>query len=136
MAATTSSSARDALRAKLFSGETSKPKTKDVIFFGQKIELHQPPVRLILAMKNDPDADRASQMIDMVVKYAYVPGTDELVFDDSDKDTLLGMPFGGDFTRLSTAIAELTDIDFLGEKAAKNLLGTPSGSIASISPTS
>jgi len=132
MAATTSVSARDALRAKIFSGETGKPKTKEVMFFGQMIELHQPPVRLILAMKNDPDADRASQMIEMVIKYAYVPGTNELIFDEADQSALLDMPFGGDFTRLSTAIAELTDIDFLGEKALKNSPGTPSGSIASI----
>ncbi len=47
----------------------------------------------------------------MLVRYCYVPGTDERVFDPADVDAILAFPFGPDFVKIQEAITELTGLD-------------------------
>ena len=55
-------------------------------------------------------------VVDTLVKHAYVPGTDELVFDSADAEAFKQMPFGADFLRVSKALEELSDVNFQATK--------------------
>ncbi len=103
---------RDELRKMIFGN--SKPQSKKVMFFGAEIEMRQPPMRTVLELQQLEN--KASAAAQMIVGYAYVPGTDIKVFDEADIDMITEMPFGGDLSRVNRAISELTDIDILGEE--------------------
>ena len=109
---------REELRAAIFAN--ARPKSKICTFFGQEVELKQPPMSAVLELQQLED--RAKAAAQMIVRYSYVLGTNEKVFDDADIDLISQMPFGGDLAAINTAIGELTDIDILGEE--KNS-GTP-----------
>lgn len=102
-------STRDTIRGKIFASKEFDKRIVD--FFGEKIELRQPSLGLVLQVQDEED--RKSAVIDTLVKYAYVPGTDEKVFESGDEDSLLALPFGPDFIRVSNALEELTKVNFL-----------------------
>ena len=106
---------RDELRAILI-GSTPKGKSKVVDVFGCTIELRQPTLAAI--MKTREVADTAQRAVDMIIEYAYVPGTDEHVFEDTDSEFILRWPFGEDLTKINAAIAELTGIDIAAAEEA------------------
>lgn len=103
---------RDDIRSKIFA--TRELKKIEVEFFGTKIEMRQMQLSDILVAQNNED--RESGVIDMLIKYAYVPGTDEKVFEDADAAAFKQLPFGADFQRLSKAMEELTEVNFLDKK--------------------
>jgi hypothetical protein len=105
---------RAELRATIL--KTRKPNSKVITFFEGQIELRQPILGDIIAAQESED--RESAIIDILVKYAYVPGTDEKVFEDSDADVLKTQPFGKDFLALSKAFEELSEVNFLDKKAS------------------
>lgn len=98
---------RDQMRANIFASKQVKIKIVD--FFGEKIELRQPVLADILAAK---EKDTQDGVIGMLVDYAYVPGTDQKVFEPTDRDGLLQLPFGNDFLDVSNALEELTNVNF------------------------
>jgi hypothetical protein len=124
------STTRDELRAKLLASRA--PTSKAVTFFGEKIEIRQPTLGAILAAREQDD--RESAIINTLIMYAYVPGTDELVFEDADIDALKGMPFGGDFVAVSKALEDLTTINFLDQSKPSDK--TPSDGGVTESPPS
>lgn len=109
------SSIRDQIRTQVFSGENA-PKHEKVLFFGATIELRQPTLAQVLEAQSAES--RESAVIDMLVNRAFVPDTDERVFEDTDADTLKGLPFGADFIRVSTAFTNMSDVDFRDGKDA------------------
>lgn len=111
---------RDELRAALI-GKKHVPESTTVEVFGVEVELRQPTFSDILKVREE--ADEQTRTIEMFVNYAYVPGTDEKVFEDTDKDTILRWPYGPDITRIQRAIAELTGIDI--SAIEKELEGDP-----------
>lgn len=98
---------RNDIRSGIFSN--SKAKSKQITFFGQQIEIRQPSMRVLLnlQMEEEDPARRASTMI---VGYAFVPGTNEKIFEEADIDTIMEMPFGDDMKRLNDTINELTGL--------------------------
>ena len=108
----TSNKTRDQLRSQIFSA--AKPASKTFTFFGAEIELRQPTMGVIMEAQKIEDRARAAAL--MVVRYAYVPGTEEKVFDEADVDTILSMPFGKDLRTLNETITELTGVDVAGEE--------------------
>lgn len=104
---------RDELRAKIFAAHSVKK--LPVEFFGADIELRQPILAdIIKAQKSE---DRESAVIQTLVDYAYVPGTDDKVFEAADAESFKVMPFGADFIRVSNALEELTEVNFLDKSA-------------------
>lgn len=104
---------RDEIRAKILG---SKAKSKTIEFFGAEIELRQPTLGVILEhRKAEGDID-ALQM--MLISYAYVPGTSDLVFDEADVDALMELPFGKDMNVLTTTVGELMGQDVKAVEAA------------------
>lgn len=116
------------LRASIFSSKNSTPKSLEVEFFGEPIEIRQPSVDSILNLKQAVEQDagdaaqvnRTAQMVNMIILYSYVPGTDEHVFEDGDLDQMRSMPFGEDFMRVQQAISKLTNVDLNVRSAEKN----------------
>ncbi len=99
---------RDELRTALL-GNAPKPDSKIITLFGVEIELKQPNLGAIL--KTRAEGDDATRAIDMIIEYAYVPGTNDHVFEMTDRAAMMNWPFGKDLTTLNTAIAELTGVD-------------------------
>ena len=102
---------RDQIRAAMF-GKKHKGNTKLVSLFGVEIELRQPTLATILDSRDE--GDEKKRITEVFIKYSYVPGTDELIFEDTDSEIILNWPFGEDLIEVQKTIAELTGVD-LGE---------------------
>lgn len=114
---------RDELRAKIFAPKTLKREI--VPFFGVEIELRQPTLGDILAVRETGATQSA--IINILMDYAHIPGTDEKVFESGDAESLLAMPWGADFTTLNNALERLTEINFsVGADASKKTPGATS----------
>jgi hypothetical protein len=104
-AETSTPQTRDELRARIFG---SKPKSVVVDdFYGATVEIRQPTLKIALQQRHAPEEER---VFFMLTDYAFVPGTDEKLFEPGDVDSLRELPFGGDFTRLMEAINTLLGI--------------------------
>jgi len=112
MTETLNMSKRDLLRSTIFS--TKQPKSKVIEFFGAQIELRQPLLGEIIDAQTEENRQKA--LTDVLVRQAFIPGTDEHIFEDADHDGLRQLPFGADFVRLSEAIQELSEVNFLDKK--------------------
>lgn len=102
-------------------GNVPKPKTKTVPLFGMSIELHQPTLRSIL--DNQGIEDTKQRGTKMIIEYSYIPGTNERIFDDADREMILNWPFTNELIDLQMSIAELTGVDTTD--AEKDLLADP-----------
>ena len=97
---------RDEMRAKIFA---AKPKTELVEdFYGTSIELRQPSIAVALETRNQGE-DEA--IFTMLLNYAYVPGTEEKIFEREDVEMLRGLPFGPSMTDLMAKVNRLLGID-------------------------
>jgi len=96
----------------------SKPfKTEKVTLFGQEIELRQPSVRDAFALAQEKD-ENSQLLVDILIKYAYVPGTDERVFEEGDREAILQWPVGDWVKELTDKFISLSGVDV--EEARKN----------------
>lgn len=103
---------RDAIRARIFASR--KPASKIITFFGEEIEFRQSTFGEILAAKES--ASPESAVIGALVSQAFIPGTNEHVFEEGDAEALKAQPFGDDFIRVAKTIEELTQVNFLPQK--------------------
>ncbi len=99
---------RDEIRSKLLGNEV-KPEFELITVFDTEIELRQPTFRDLMKVREI--ADTATRSVEMIVQYAFVPGTDERIFEAGDRETILNWPFGADLVKVNTSIANLTGID-------------------------
>ena len=104
----------DSLRQRILAN--ARPKSKKLEFFGQTVELRQPPLKAILQAQEIEN--RAEAVARMIVQYVFDPTTGKPVFNDADVELLQDLPFGHDMAVMQQAITELTDIDM--EAGAKN----------------
>ena len=120
-------SQRDLLRAQILASKT--PKSKVITFFGGQIEIRQPKLSDILEAR--AETDQNARVINILLMYAYVPGTSQKVFEEGDKAALLEMPFGGDFIAVTDALEELSSVNFLEQKSKSGQTGSDSSSSGS-----
>ena len=111
---------RAEIRAKIFGNK--KAKIVPLTLFGADIELRQPSLKEIMHAQDEINKDLA--VATMVVKYCFVPGTEEHVFDSGDIDQIMELPFGEDLQNLQKAVTELMGIDI--QEAEKDLAKNPS----------
>lgn len=111
---------RDEIRGRIFSGK--KLKSKLVDFFGEEIELRQSSFGAIIDAQSKED--RESAILEALINQAFVPGTEEKVFEEGDFATLKALPFGGDFLKVSKALEELTEVNFLDKKSSSDPVQT------------
>lgn len=116
---------RDSIRARILKRRVS---TREVIdFFGDKIEMRQPTLADILKIRAaSEDGDQNAAVINTLVEYAYIPGTETKIFEIGDAEALLQQPFGDDFVRVTEALGRLTSINF--DRGGANSSVTPSAS--------
>jgi len=84
-----------------------KPERIKINIRGVDVEVQQPIVKDIL----NADAEDTSFIIDMMVRYCYIPGTNERVFKDEDKEIILQWPMGEWFTSFGEAFNKLASVD-------------------------
>lgn len=99
---------RDQIRAALI-GKRHKGNTEVVELFGIEVELHQPTLNAILEAREEEDVKKRTT--DVFINYAFVPGTNELVFEDTDRQTILDWPFTDDLIKVQEVMAKLTGVD-------------------------
>lgn len=116
---------RDDIRAALI-GSTPEAKRATIEVFGVKLDLIQPKFGDIMAAREELNA--AKRAADLIIQYACIPGTNDTVFEDSDREMILRWPFGEDLVKLQETIAELTglNIDDEEEGLKANPLEEPS----------
>ncbi len=123
-----SNPSRDELRAALLASSIKEPKRATLEFFGQKIDLVQPPLSTIMKPV-DPDKPPKTPLensIDMLIDYACVPGTLERIYEEGDRKFLEGLPWGADMVRINRAVQSLTGLDLVtAEEELKNPLSLP-----------
>ncbi len=102
-------------------GDAHKPKRELLTIFGIEIELQQPTLRGILDVQEITDTKERSA--GMIIDYAYVPGSNERIFEPADREIILGWPFNDEIVKLQLAIAKLTGVDI--EEAEAILKGAP-----------
>ena len=108
---------RDKLRGKIFS--SSKKQTEIIDMMEEKVELHQPTIGEIADLEQESkDANRREIITKSLIQYCFVPGTNERVFTDEDKDLITNLP-ATVLSEFNKAFAKLTNVD-LGE-VEKNL---------------
>ncbi len=113
---------RDELRAELI-GKKHKPERVAVTLFGCELEMQQPTLASILDARDD--ADERTRTADVFINYAYVPGTDERVFEEGDREVILGWPFGEELLEVQRVIVKLTGVDI--SNAEEAIAGDPLG---------
>jgi hypothetical protein len=104
------STTRDALRAKVL-GNAPKLGSIIVPFNGEQIELRQQTLRVAMASyENEKQVSAAERAARLVVDYAYIPGTNERVFEVADIPVLLEMPFGPEWVEIQRSISKLMGV--------------------------
>ena len=98
---------RDELRRKLLS---SKERRRELIeIFGEQIEVVQPTLAEVLSVESGPDSK--NNIADLMIRYCYVPGTDERVFEDGDKESILEWPMDSWAPVMTAAVERLSGMD-------------------------
>ena len=101
---------RDSLRGSLMSAK--KFRSERVKIFGEQVEIRQPSVGQILDAQDFESQKKA--LINILVNYCFVPGTEEKVFETTDEAGIMAWPVGQWFTDINEAITRLTNIDVAG----------------------
>lgn len=107
-----STSTRDDIRKAIFASNTTESKT--ISFFGQQVEVRQPSFQEVMTSASS-DSDPVQASINMMMLYCYVPGTDEKVFEEADRDSLAKLPLNSDMATMQKTIADLSKIDVSAE---------------------
>jgi hypothetical protein len=94
------------LRGTIFADQNKKRASREITFFGARIELRQPTLRDITNMADE--ASEQAAIVSTLLHYAYVPGTEQKVFTEAHIEALMELPFGPDFTAVADAIRELS----------------------------
>ncbi len=112
-------SERGALRAHLL--QTREPEHEMVTLFGKEFELRQPTLEQVLNARDSKDA--LDGTLNLLIDRAFVPGTNERIFEEGDKRILAKMPFGKEMVEVNAAMSRLSGID-LDEEEEKALKKT------------
>jgi hypothetical protein len=108
------------LRDKIFG---AKPEARTIDFFGGQMELRQPTLGVVMQMRRVSQEDAMAQML---VNYAFVPGGDEHVFEETDAEVIKDIPFGPDMQRLTNTINDLLGITSEGlDKQVESAMKSP-----------
>ena len=105
---------QDQVRSAILSNK--KFKSELITMFGAEVEIRQPNIGQVLSARDEEDNRKA--IVNLMVQYCYVPGTNEKVFTPEDFNEIMGLPVGKWFSDMNDAIIRLTDIDI--ESAEKN----------------
>ena len=103
------SEVRDKLRASVFASKT--PKSKVIDFFGTEIEVRQASLEGIL--NSEVPEDSLKGLVNTMIEFCFVPGTNEHVFEEADLDCIKALHFGPEFKVMQEAITEMMGINMV-----------------------
>lgn len=113
------STARDEARRLIF--DSSRYYCKTVEYQGVEIDIKSPPLGVALDIQGQMADDRKAGIVRMLTMYCYVHGTDEQLFDESDTEMLLALPFDADMIKLQETVTKMLGVtETAVEEAAKN----------------
>lgn len=102
------SDARNLIRGTILASDNYKRDAIELDFFGAQIELRQPTTGDILRYTDSNS--NALSLISILLDYAYVPGTNEKVFEEGDVEELKQLPYNKDMQALIKAIERFTNV--------------------------
>lgn len=79
---------RDELRTAFFNCDDNKAKTEIIALNGVKIEFRQPTIGTLNQLSEDFEGKTLAVMA--LIRFGYIPETDEKFFDDADYDAIMG----------------------------------------------
>ncbi len=121
---------RDGIRSKVFSSDSFERETVEA--FGTTIEIRQTTLGRVLELQEKLKEDRQQAIGLAFIEFCHVPDSGERLFDDTDLELILGLPFGKDFQAVQDVINKLMGVDEEEIKAAEgNLGGTPTDTTSS-----
>jgi hypothetical protein len=115
------SSARDTVRAKVFSEKSTV--TKVTLDEGLVIEVRDGKVGDMIDAVSVEDVKH--RMARLLINCCFIPGTEEKVFEEADFDTLMELPFGGTYQKVTDAINSRMDLKTRTEEVGKALRQEP-----------
>ncbi len=98
-------------RQKIF--QESKSRVEYLTYKGIDLEIRQPTVSEFInsnTVEEGEKRDASKVSVAMLVRYTYLRGTDDRIFEDSDVDVLLASPMNGEFLQLIGKMNSLLDI--------------------------
>ena len=124
------SAAREALRNSTL-GERNVFKSKLIKYNGSEFELRQPSIKARNTLQRDcttfskgeADFNPFEYLVWAVIRNTYIPGTDELVFEEADYDTLVAKPPGGFMDLFGEEISLLMNVDVGAKKKSSSETG-------------
>lgn len=105
----TSAPNRDSIRNKIFSQKNTELKKIPVPFNGEILEFRQPSIEMIASLR-DSGSEDSNFLAVCLINFCFIPETDIKVFDESDYDRILKMPYGQSWNAAVTAISEVLDL--------------------------
>ncbi len=106
------------VRTAIFSRK--RRRTIELEAFGTTLELRQPSLGEILDLQDlQSTKERIAQAL---IAYCYMPVTGEKIFEDTDMEGIMAMPWDDNLSKIQEAITELTGVN-IGD-AEKNLSET------------
>jgi hypothetical protein len=97
---------RDAIRAAFLD---NKPKSEPLDIFGVTVYLHEPPFGVMIDAQN-ADQNNKKQLLALAMTFYVFTAEGEKVFDESDVDAILEMPFGEDMRKLNAAVNKIMGV--------------------------
>jgi hypothetical protein len=102
---------RDQIRATISNSPKAKPATEVIDFFDTKIELRQASLGQIISNtsdEGDSEEQQRSKAVKGLIDGAYVPGTEEKVFDIGDTEWLQSLPYNADLAKAFNTLTKLS----------------------------
>lgn len=94
---------KKALRQKIFDG--MKRKRIAVTYNGVEMEIQQPTIAQVMDLHDTTNPKQ--RIAKSMIEYCYYAGTDEKVFEDTDLDQLMDMPFSEEVTKMQEVLTQL-----------------------------
>jgi hypothetical protein len=114
---------KDDIRAAIL-GSAGRYRRTKVSVNGVQVEIRQPSMAAMMAAEAQSTVQNL--FLSILLNYAYVPDTDEKVFDDTDEEVLRQLGFSGDVQAVLDAFQEVTKIST--KEAEQTFTTSPPGS--------
>lgn len=106
---------KNTIRTAIFAAKQFKSKVINI--FDEDIEIKQPSIGQLLDLTSGEDKEKQKLAVaQILINYAYVPGTDEHVFEPTDYDSIVNLPSGKWVGEVITAWTELVGSEAQAEK--------------------
>jgi hypothetical protein len=97
---------RNEMRDKIFATKNTTLKSQTYWFNGIEVEFRQPSTVGFMEARDDGQ----NQLINLMIRNSYIPGTNDRVFEEADAETLSNMPMTKDMIEVIRIMNEVMDL--------------------------